>query len=37
LIAGELQRAIAALGHIGENVAAEELLDRIFARFCIGK
>jgi tRNA modification GTPase len=37
LIAGELQRAIAALGHVTENAAAEELLDRIFARFCIGK
>jgi tRNA modification GTPase len=37
LIAGELQRAIAALGHVTENVAAEELVDRIFARFCIGK
>lgn len=37
LIAGELQRAIAALGHVSESVAGEELLDRIFARFCIGK
>jgi tRNA modification GTPase len=37
LIAGELQRATAALGHVSETVAAEELLDRIFARFCIGK
>jgi tRNA modification GTPase len=37
LIAGELQRAAAALGHISESVAGEELLDRIFARFCIGK
>jgi tRNA modification GTPase len=37
LIAGELQRAVAALGHVSEGVAAEELLDRIFARFCIGK
>jgi tRNA modification GTPase len=37
LIAGELQRAAAALGHISESVAGEDLLDRIFARFCIGK
>ena len=28
LIAGELQRAIAALGHVTENVAAEGVLDR---------
>jgi tRNA modification GTPase len=37
LIVGELQRAVAALGHVSEGVAGEELLDRIFARFCIGK
>jgi tRNA modification GTPase len=37
LIAGELHRAIAALGHISESAVGEELLDRIFARFCIGK
>ncbi|HEY1653821.1 MAG TPA: tRNA uridine-5-carboxymethylaminomethyl(34) synthesis GTPase MnmE [Candidatus Tumulicola sp.] len=37
LIAGELQRAFSALGHVSERVAAEELLDGIFARFCIGK
>ncbi|HEY9085554.1 MAG TPA: tRNA uridine-5-carboxymethylaminomethyl(34) synthesis GTPase MnmE [Candidatus Tyrphobacter sp.] len=37
LIAGELQRAVAVLGHVTGEVAAEELLDRIFARFCIGK
>ncbi len=37
LIAGELQRAVAALGHVTGEVAGEELLDRIFARFCIGK
>jgi tRNA modification GTPase len=37
LIAGDLQQAVAALGHVTGDVAGEELLDRIFARFCIGK
>jgi tRNA modification GTPase len=36
-IPGELQRAFSALGHVSERVAAEEVLDGIFARFCIGK
>ncbi len=37
LIAGELQRAHAELGHITGDAAGEELLASIFARFCIGK
>ena len=37
LIAGELQRAVAALGHLTGEAAGEELLTQIFARFCIGK
>ncbi len=37
LIVGELQRAFAALGHLTGEVANEELLTGIFARFCIGK
>jgi tRNA modification GTPase len=37
VIAGELQRAFAALGHITSDTANEELLTSIFARFCIGK
>lgn len=37
LIAGELQRAGAALGQITGDAATEELLSAIFARFCIGK
>ena len=37
LIAGELQRAFAALGHLSGDDAGEQLLARIFARFCIGK
>ncbi|HEY5258875.1 MAG TPA: tRNA uridine-5-carboxymethylaminomethyl(34) synthesis GTPase MnmE [Candidatus Baltobacteraceae bacterium] len=37
LIAGELQRAHAALGQVTGDVATEELLDGIFSRFCIGK
>jgi len=36
-IAGELQRAFSALGHVSERVAAEEIIDRVFSRFCIGK
>ncbi len=36
-IAGELQTAFSALGHVSERVAAEEVIDGIFARFCIGK
>lgn len=37
LITGELQRASAALGHLTGEAAGEELLTKIFARFCIGK
>ncbi len=33
----ELQRAFSALGHVSEQVAAEEVIDGIFSRFCIGK
>jgi tRNA modification GTPase len=36
-IAGELQAAFAALGHVSDGVAAEETLDGVFSRFCIGK
>jgi tRNA modification GTPase len=35
--ASELQRAFSALGHVSEQVAAEEVVDGIFSRFCIGK
>jgi tRNA modification GTPase len=35
--AGELQSAFSALGHVSERAAAEEVVTRIFARFCIGK
>lgn len=37
LIVGELQRAFAALGHISGDIAAEEVVSGVFARFCIGK
>ncbi len=37
LIVGELQRAFAALGRLTGDAANEELIDAIFARFCIGK
>ncbi len=37
LIAGDLLRASAALGEITGGAATEDLLDGIFARFCIGK
>jgi tRNA modification GTPase len=33
----EAQRAFSALGHVSEQVAAEEVVDGIFSRFCIGK
>jgi tRNA modification GTPase len=36
-IAGDLQSAFAALGHVSDGVAAEETLDGVFSRFCIGK
>lgn len=37
LCAGEIARAVAALGHVGGEAVAEETIERIFARFCIGK
>ncbi|HTX59029.1 MAG TPA: tRNA uridine-5-carboxymethylaminomethyl(34) synthesis GTPase MnmE [Verrucomicrobiae bacterium] len=37
LASGEIARAFAALGHVSGAHAAEEVLDGIFARFCIGK
>ena len=37
LIAADLQHAYAQLGHVTGDVAGEELLTAIFARFCIGK
>ena len=37
LCAGELTRAFSALGHVCESMAAEEVLDGVFSRFCIGK
>ncbi len=36
-VATELHRAHSSLGHVSEQVAAEEVIDGIFARFCIGK
>jgi tRNA modification GTPase len=35
--AGELLAAFSALGHVSEQAAAEDIVTRIFARFCIGK
>jgi len=35
--AAELHRAYSSLGHVSEQVAAEEVIDGIFSRFCIGK
>lgn len=36
-ITSDLQRAFSSLGHVSEQVAGEEVIDGIFARFCIGK
>ncbi len=36
-IAGDLQAAFAVLGHISGDVANEEIVTGVFARFCIGK
>jgi tRNA modification GTPase len=37
LIVGDLQDAFASLGHVSGDVAADEVLTGVFARFCIGK
>ncbi len=37
MIVGELQCAFAELGHASADAANEEILEGIFARFCIGK
>ncbi len=37
LCAGDLQQAVAALGHVRGEAVAEEVIDGVFARFCIGK
>ena len=37
LIARQLRDAVDALGHVVGAIYTEDLLDRIFSRFCIGK
>ena len=37
LVAARVREALAALGAITGETATEELLDRIFAAFCVGK
>ncbi len=37
LVAAELRAAIDELGHVVGAVYTDDLLDRIFSRFCIGK
>ncbi|MDP9025004.1 MAG: tRNA uridine-5-carboxymethylaminomethyl(34) synthesis GTPase MnmE, partial [Candidatus Eremiobacteraeota bacterium] len=37
LIVGDIQAAYAALGRVSGDVAAQEIVDGVFARFCIGK
>jgi tRNA modification GTPase len=36
-VSPDLHRAFSALGHVSEQVAAEEVIDGIFSRFCVGK
>jgi tRNA modification GTPase len=36
-VAAELHRAVAALGEITGETAGEEILERVFSRFCVGK
>jgi tRNA modification GTPase len=33
----EVRLALEALGHVAGTVYTDDLLDRIFSRFCIGK
>ena len=37
LLAEDVRRALGALGRVTGHAGAEEVLDRIFATFCIGK
>jgi tRNA modification GTPase len=37
IVALELREALAAIGEVTGRQASEELLERIFSRFCIGK
>jgi tRNA modification GTPase len=37
IVAGEVRLALEALGEVTGEAAAPDLLERIFARFCIGK
>ena len=34
---GDLQDAFAALGHVSGEIAAQDVVSGVFARFCIGK
>jgi tRNA modification GTPase len=36
-LAAELKAALTALGEVCGETATEEILERIFSRFCIGK
>ena len=37
IVAGEIRVALGALGEVTGEAVAPDLLERIFARFCIGK
>lgn len=37
LLVGDLQEAYAALGHVSGDIAAQDVVNGVFGRFCIGK
>ena len=37
MLLGDIEAAISVLGEIGGATVSEELIDNIFANFCVGK